>query len=136
MSDAAKIIIGIVVFVALFSFPLWYNRGKATPPPKLELPKKEKKCVEKTEWMRAYHMDLLDTWRDSVVRDAQRIYIATDGKSYTMSLQNTCMKCHVTKEKFCDRCHNYTDTDPRCWECHVQPEFKVQGQGGASDGQH
>jgi len=50
-------------------------------------------------------------------------------RDFDMSLQNTCMKCHLNKDTFCDRCHNYVGVAPKCWECHVEPG------GGASHGQ-
>jgi hypothetical protein len=81
----------------------------------------EKKCVESKSFMRAEHMVMLNDWRDLVVREGDRIYIANDGKEYVMSLQNTCMKCHSNKKKFCDECHNYLAVKPYCWDCHIQP---------------
>lgn len=126
MYDSTKVIIGIVIFVGLFSFPIWSQvvLGTPGPPPKLELPKDKKKCVEATPYMSASHMELLDVWRDEVVRNQKRIYVNSEGKKYVMSLQNTCMDCHKTKEKFCDRCHDYLNVSPKCWECHIQPEYK------------
>jgi hypothetical protein len=125
MYNAGKIIIGILIFLGLFSFPIWYGAVKSGPPPKLELPKKEKKCVRTTAFMQAYHMELLNDWRDEVVREGRRIYVAPDGKQYTISLVSTCMKCHTSKAKFCDRCHNYTAVPPKCWDCHIAPKEKA-----------
>ena len=60
---------------------------------------------ESKDIMRQQHMKILDDWRDQVVREGNRIYISkTNHKEYQMSLQNTCMKCHDDKEKFCDKC--------------------------------
>ena len=126
MSDSGKIIIGIIIFAVIFTFPFWYAKGKPGAVPKLELPKQEKKCVEATAYMKANHMQLLNTWRDEVVRDGKRIYVNSEGKKFDMSLQNTCLKCHKTREKFCDRCHNYVDVAPKCWECHIAPEYKPE----------
>jgi hypothetical protein len=134
MNDTGKIIVGLVVFVGLFTYPIWTPVifGKAGAPPKLELPKDQKQCVEATAEMRKSHMTLLDTWRDSVVREGKRLYVAKDGKQYLMSLQNTCFNCHKNKEQFCDKCHNYVNLSPKCWECHVTPEYgkeqKVAGR--------
>ena len=125
MYNAGKIIIGIIIFLVLFTFPFWYSKGKPGPAPKLELPKDVKQCVEATAYMKSSHMLMLDSWRDSVVRDGNRIYVSTSGKKYNMSLQNTCLQCHKTREKFCDRCHNYVDVSPKCWECHIAPEYKL-----------
>ena len=57
--------------------------------PDIKLPVKEKQCVETKDYMRKKHMQLLDLWRDSVVRVAQRSYVAPNGTKYDMSLQNT-----------------------------------------------
>jgi hypothetical protein len=124
MYNAGKIIIGLVVFVVLMTFPFWYNAGKAAVPPEIKLPADEKQCVESKSFMRAQHMELIDDWRHAVVREGQRVYKGIGGKKYDMSLQNTCMSCHVEKEKFCDQCHNYVAVAPNCWDCHIEPKEK------------
>ncbi|MFC1836545.1 sulfate reduction electron transfer complex DsrMKJOP subunit DsrJ [Thermodesulfobacteriota bacterium] len=125
MYNSGKIIIGILIFVGLFTFAIWSPifTGKPGPPPKLELPKDQKKCVMDTKFMTSSHMELLDQWRNSVVRDGDRVFTNPEGKTFNMSLQNTCLGCHKTKENFCDRCHNYAAVSPRCWECHIAPEY-------------
>lgn len=128
MYNGGKIIAGLVVFLAFFTFPFYYNLGKANarPEPKLNTPViqqlAEKKCVESKDFMRAEHMQLLNDWRDSVVRDGNRIYVNAEGKRHTISLQNTCMNCHSNKKEFCDKCHNYMAVKPYCWSCHIQPK--------------
>jgi hypothetical protein len=87
----------------------------------------EKQCVESREYMRAKHMDLLKQWQESAVREGKRIYVATDGKRYEMSLTRTCLECHRNTAEFCDRCHNYVMVEyvrPRfeCWDCHTPKE--------------
>ncbi len=126
MHDVGKIAGGLVVFLALATSPLWYNALSASPPsvPKLELPPNgSTQCVETAEFMRANHMQLLNQWRDEVVRVGLRDYRSTlTGKTYEMSLTRTCMDCHSNKAEFCDRCHNYLAVDPYCWNCHVAPK--------------
>ena len=126
MYDAGKIVAGIAVFVVLATSPLWYNALSAAPPdrPVLQLPTNgSTECVESTEYMRANHMDLLDTWRDTVVREDTRTYTSEmSGKDFTMSLSDTCLDCHSKKEQFCDACHTYSAVSPYCWDCHVIPE--------------
>ncbi len=126
MYDASKIVAGLAVFVVLATSPLWYNQISAASADEPELqapPNGATQCVEATEYMRANHMDLLNQWRDEVVRDNQRIYVSElNGKEYEMSLQGTCLDCHSNKSKFCDSCHNFTAVDPYCWDCHVVPE--------------
>lgn len=80
-------------------------------------------CIEDTAFMRSNHMELLSDWKESVVRDGNRIYVSNSGKEYNMSLQNTCMDCHSNKEQFCDSCHTYSGIkSPNCWDCHVEPK--------------
>jgi hypothetical protein len=130
MYNGGKIIIGLLVFVALATFPFFLRGEKATaiPEPKvdtayiLSLPEAERKCVESKDYMKREHMKVLDEWRDWVVRDGTGTYTNAEGKQFTMSLQNTCMKCHSNKEKFCDECHNYTAVKPYCWDCHITPK--------------
>jgi hypothetical protein len=129
--DGGKILIGLAAFLAFALFPFYNNFGKvnAKPEPKLDtpvilqLPEQERTCVESKEFMRTEHMQLLNNWRDSVVRDGYRQYVSdTTGKHYNMSLQNECMRCHANKKKFCDECHNYMAVKPYCWDCHIAPK--------------
>ena len=125
MYDASKIVAGLAVFVVLATSPLWYNALSAASPDKPELQRPTNgstECVEATEFMRSNHMDLLDQWRDTVVREDKRTYTSKAGKDYTMSLTDTCLECHTNKEQFCDACHNYSAVTPYCWDCHVIPE--------------
>ncbi|HUJ17678.1 MAG TPA: sulfate reduction electron transfer complex DsrMKJOP subunit DsrJ [Nitrospirota bacterium] len=129
--DGGKILVGLVVLLAVALFPFYYNIGKvnAKPEPKLDtpailqLPEQDRKCVESKAFMRTEHMQLINNWRDSVVRDGYRQYVSeTTGKHYNMSLQNQCMRCHSNKKKFCDECHNYMAVKPYCWDCHIAPK--------------
>jgi hypothetical protein len=126
MYDAGKIIVGLVVFVALATSPLWFNAVTAEAPdaPEVQLPTNgSTECVESTEYMRSFHMDLLNVWREEVVRTGNRDYVSTmSGKVYDMSLSRTCMDCHTNKAEFCDACHNYLAVSPYCWDCHVEPK--------------
>ncbi len=126
MNDRKWIILGLIVFVGLFTSPLWYNllikAGKAAPAPVLEYTQKAKaakQCVMPTDYMIAEHMQLLDLWRHSVVRNAKRTFVNGQGQSFDMSLSNTCLDCHSNKAEFCDRCHNYASVKPYCWDCHI-----------------
>jgi len=122
--DAGKILTGLVLFFVLLGFPIWYNiaAGKATYRPEPLLPTDTTMCIAETDYMTHFHMDLLNDWRDKVVRQGERYVVGRDGKKYEMSLTLTCLKCHSHKKKFCDACHNYLGVNPYCWECHVVPE--------------
>ncbi|MBN2226195.1 MAG: sulfate reduction electron transfer complex DsrMKJOP subunit DsrJ [candidate division Zixibacteria bacterium] len=129
MYDAGKVITGIVIFLVLITFPFWFNvaSGNATykPDPKIITPNEQ--CMADGEYMKRNHMDMLDEWRDLVVREGQRTFVAPDGKTYEMSLSNTCMKCHSNKADFCDQCHNYMAVYPYCWDCHIEPQETTYG---------
>jgi len=127
MYDFGKIIIGIFIFILVFSSPIWtnwlsQNGGKA---PDIKLPANYKECVADKDYMKAYHMDLLNQWRDKVVRQDIRLLTKNgkpfmiDGQRAEMSLTKTCMRCHDNKTEFCDQCHNYMDVVPYCWDCHL-----------------
>jgi len=130
--DEKYILVGLIIFIVLATFPVWLTHGKAVPPPdpKIDTPviaaMAKKQCVLSKEEMITGHMQLLNEWRTQVVRDGKRVYVAKDDKTYEMSLQNECMKCHSNKTQFCDQCHNYAglqkDADPYCWNCHIAPK--------------
>ncbi len=125
MYDAKKIVPGLIIFLGVVTLPIWCTAtsGEAKEPPKLVYPTNAKKCIEDAAWMRANHMELLNTWRNKVVRESLRTYVATDGSEYDVSLTNTCLEqCHINKSTFCDSCHTYTEVDPYCWDCHVLPK--------------
>jgi hypothetical protein len=130
MNDKGKIIAGLVIFLAIVTFPFWYNLGKAAPMPETVLTEKAKAagaCVLPKAEIRTEHMQLLDMWRDTVVREGQRIYVNAEGKKFNMSLSNTCLDCHSNKKEFCDRCHTYASVDPYCYDCHIEdPKENVQ----------
>ena len=124
MADRGKILIGLAVFVILVTFPFWSGlaaSGEAEiTRPELEYPADAEACVEETEWMTANHMNLLNEWRNAVVREGAVEYTASNGKTYTMSLTKTCLDCHGDPDNFCTRCHDYADVTPTCWECHTK----------------
>ena len=125
MNNKGLIITGLIVFFVIVTIPFWYNLGADAEAPEPELTEKAKaaeKCVESTEFMKTEHMQILDLWRESVVRDAKRTYINSNGKAFDMSLTNTCLDCHSNKDKFCDRCHDYASVRPYCWDCHNTKE--------------
>jgi hypothetical protein len=126
MRDAGKIIVGLIIFLVLMTSPLWFNALSAGSVARPELsppPNGSEECVEGVEYMRAFHMDLLNEWRDEVVREGNRDYVSTtNGRTFDMSLSRTCMDCHSNKSEFCDRCHTFTAVSPYCWDCHVEPK--------------
>ena len=121
MYDAGKSIAGVIIFLILLISPILYNvaTGEASyAPDPLIAAEAGDQCIESKDYMRDRHMDLVDNWRNTVVRGGNRIYCATDGKQWDMSLTDTCLGCHTNKSHFCDRCHDYSGVTPSCWDCH------------------
>ena len=123
MRDRVLIAIGLLLFVAMVTFPVWHAAYAKTTSagPKLKLPEQQKTCVAPVAFMRASHMKLLIEWREGAVRDGRLNYAAYDGKKYPVNLSRTCLgECHTNKQEFCDRCHLYAAVSgPYCWDCHV-----------------
>ncbi len=79
-------------------------------------------CVEPTEYMRRYHMEVIRHQRDTTVYGGIR--------STKHSLAG-CVDCHVgydaqhepvainAKRQFCKRCHNYAAVTLNCFDCHA-----------------
>lgn len=129
MYDKGKVTVGLIIFVIITTFPFWYNRGKAAPPPIPQLTEKalaEKECVLPKEFMKTNHMQLLSTWRETVVRGGKRMSIDTKGRQFQMSLSNTCLDCHSNKKEFCDSCHSYASVKPNCWNCHIDNPKEIE----------
>lgn len=130
MNDRNTIITGLVIFIVIITFPVWYNMGRASSAPTPKLVGKAKtagECVAPKDYMKLEHMQILDVWRDAVVRDADRIYTSASGKQYNMSLstgEDSCIGCHTEKAEFCDKCHDYASVNPYCWDCHIDPKEK------------
>jgi hypothetical protein len=132
MQNKGIIIIGILIFAAVFSSPFWLNfasgRDTKWPDIKYVVDTAKVNCIADREYMRANHMDMLNSWRDLVVRNNERYLkdndgnlVIINGQPVEMSLSLTCMNCHSNKSTFCDACHNYMDVAPYCWDCHVAP---------------
>jgi hypothetical protein len=122
MHDRPVIYSGLLVFLVLFTFPVWRDLlvGATTKGPQQSTPRREKECVAPLAYMRTSHMTLLTTWRDEVVRSDRRDFEAFNGKKYSRNLTSTCLEqCHGPKADFCDRCHNYAAVQVTCWECHL-----------------
>jgi hypothetical protein len=122
MNDKKYILAGLAVLLVIVTVPFWINIGSASKAPVVELTAKAKEaktCILPKDVMVTDHMQLLDVWRDTVVRKAERIYVNAEGKEFNMSLSNTCLDCHSNKAEFCDRCHTYASADPYCWDCHI-----------------
>jgi len=118
MNDKPIIAIGMVIALVVLTVPFWYAlaAGTGEPAPELALP--EGQCVEPD--MAAHHMEVLNRWRDEVVRKGDCSEIEVNGKKYAKSLTKGCMSCHESRQDFCKKCHDYADVRPTCWDCHVE----------------
>lgn len=119
MGDRWKIGAGLALFLLLVLTPVWRGRARAWSPKDLGKPKVGTECVLPKAEMRARHMDLLDEWREAVVRTGARETKTASGKTVKMSLTATCLGCHESKKEFCDRCHAELAVAPGCWSCHL-----------------
>ncbi len=122
MYDGGKIILGLIIFIALITFPFYANVGKAIEKPVELAAAPEEMHIGNIPIgkMRAEHMKILDEWRDEVVRDGER-FTTFDGDEYEKSIQIGCLGCH-SKQEFCDKCHSYAGVKPYCWDCHFPEE--------------
>ena len=126
MSDRPPILAGLTLFVGVITIPIWHgalDRKAALTAPPIKLPAQEKQCVAPATYMRSFHMQLLEHWRDEAVRDGRRQFVASNGKIYDKNLTRTCLtSCHTDRKEFCERCHEYAGvSDPDCWACHNGP---------------
>ena len=123
MRDRAKIAAGLALFVAVALFPVWQRAAVGTPArPEPKIAKPQTQCVAQRGTMRVSHMQVLDGWRDGVVRTGIRTERTADGRAVTRSLGGTCLECHSNKKDFCDSCHADLAVKPVCWECHADPK--------------
>ncbi|MCK5126977.1 MAG: hypothetical protein KAR42_12040 [candidate division Zixibacteria bacterium] len=68
-------------------------------------------CVEDTIYMRYHHWELLGKIREEIVRYGKRGDVSLD----------TCKKCHTSRVKFCNKCHDAISMTPDCFGCHYYP---------------
>ncbi len=120
MNEKILIFAGLSIFLLGVTFPFWQS-VEPEDFPKVAMETKGDQCVAPAAYMRKNHMLLLNTWRDSVVRDGERFHIMPDGSRVEKSLTKTSLGCHVSKKQFCEECHIYASVKPYCWECHVVP---------------
>ncbi|TLU59011.1 MAG: sulfur reduction protein DsrJ [Chlorobium sp.] len=113
----------ILVLFAIGAFFLHQESHAGNPmpaPPLKTVAIDSTKCIAPTEYMRANHMRVLNEWRNSSVREGNRIHLAPNGSKFQKSL-NTCLGCHGSNRLFCFNCHMYANVKPKCWNCHLSP---------------
>jgi len=131
--NKTAVLAGIGFFLLLFTFPFWNQMtgmgNKKAPEPVLTDTAGEY-CVEDKAYMRAKHMQLLDRWRNEVVRENKTTYTNSRGEHYPMSLTNTCLNCHSNKKEFCDTCHQSANVETYCFDCHTTLDTTVEDLNG------
>lgn len=114
----------IVVILAPLGYSLYthvFARDALETAPFLELPADiEGGCVRDAEYMRFHHWELLRQVRDESVRDGVRGGITLSG----------CRDCHVSRERFCNRCHEAVSLQPDCFGCHYYPASPAADTAG------
>jgi len=120
MSDRIWIMVALAVFLTLATSPIWYTFVVAedTSRPQLGVATEGSRCVMDNPV--ADHIDLLDRWRNAVVREGDKEPVTVDGRQYKKSLTRGCLYCHSSRQNFCVKCHNYADVHPTCWDCHIE----------------
>lgn len=89
-------------------------QGDEPSEPFLERPDpKYERCVWDMDAaeMRVHHWEHLKTIREEVVRYGNREKPGL----------NSCKNCHVSRERFCNACHNAVNLKPDCFGCHYYP---------------
>jgi hypothetical protein len=124
-SDFWKVLVGLAIFVGFFTTPFWYmqvwGNPDDEPEPEIDRAVAGTECVLPLEEIRVRHMELIDDWRNEVVREGNRMRedLERAPRFPEKSLTNTCLGCHTDRVAFCDSCHNYVGEKPYCWDCHV-----------------
>ena len=97
MRERVLIGTGLALFLALFTYPVWWAAASGTraAAPQLQLPQHASACVAPASFMRASHMQLLSSWRNDAVRRGVHKFRSPDGRVYDVSLSGTCLgQCH------------------------------------------
>lgn len=147
MNSKAGVVTVLVIAVVVLTVPLWVAlgqrvTGRLKPAPEIPKPTNSELCIMKEP--RAQHMQVIDEWRNSVVREGKSVYKSqnhVDPKTgepveYVMSLTQTCLlECHASEkdpatdaegnvlsvqQRFCNECHQFANIRPNCWDCHLE----------------
>lgn len=106
--------------IFLLLFPMGYSvasylahaRAVEQVRPFLERPAPQiKECLDDAAYMRFHHMDLIKEIRDAGVR----------GGAIRSTSFASCRGCHVSRTRFCTRCHLSVNLKPDCFHCHYYP---------------
>ena len=124
-----------VILVLVILVPVGYSvfaRVAASGTENPERPdSKYTECIRATEYMRFHHWELLKGLREKVVRDGIRgdlVEVETMPEKDVVKVIEVeesldgCWRCHQSKVRFCDRCHDAASVRPDCFGCHYYPD--------------
>ena len=120
----------VVVAVLVMVLPIAYSvvrfaAARTVEPPQVFLEKPIaafQNCVEDATYMRYRHMELLKKTREDVIRHGIRSGVTLSG----------CGRCHVNRDRFCNRCHEAASVVLDCFGCHYYPDSASDAQQAGS----
>lgn len=125
MYKGGKIIASLIIFVAILTFPFFYNMGKANAGPEIDPQELAyMQSIEPAFDMKAYHPQLFNQWRNEFVRNGKTVYVNSQGKEFDINIGK--LAGTGTSSQFCASCHNYVAVKPTCWSCHNGPKGAVK----------
>jgi len=73
--------------------------------------------------VRYRHWEILKDIREEIVRygDRKENEIDLGGGKRVVKGLSSCKECHLSRERFCDQCHNAVSLFPDCFDCHNYP---------------
>ncbi|TET33173.1 MAG: hypothetical protein E3J72_17745 [Planctomycetota bacterium] len=113
LDDKTKIIV-VVIAVLIILFPVGYSVVAFAIAPSAQPFLEEadgEPCVRDLKYMRHNHWVLLKKVRDEVIHEAKQAEVKL----------KDCRKCHKSRERFCDKCHNAVNINFNCFDCHYYP---------------
>lgn len=117
MYKGGRIIASLIIFVAVLSFPFFYNMGKANAGPEVDPQQLAYlQSIEPALNMTASHPQLFNQWRDQLVRDGKTVYINSEGKKIDINIEK--LAASGPSGQFCVSCHEYTAVKITCTSCH------------------
>ncbi len=119
MRDAGKTVGGLLIVAAVLAGPLWFGWARGAKPAVLPQATAGEDCVQPRAEIRKNHPTLLESWRQRVVRQGDRVHQKADGRAVRISLTETCLGCHGDATRFCDSCHAQAGVTLSCWQCHA-----------------
>ena len=116
MMDGGRVVGGIIIALVGLAGPVWVVSVRASSSAS-PLKAASGRCIESAEVMRRVHPQLLAQWREQAVRGGSRMHHSSDGSWHRTGLRS-CISCHGSADRFCDKCHSQVGVSINCWTCH------------------